>query len=55
VFRFFPQTTDYHKVLKQLVDRYENIKEIEELFSAKGLSMQARAYIMSLLAIKDKE
>ena len=55
VFEFFPKATDYHKVLRELVERLDNIDEIERLFGDSGLSMQARAYVLSLFALKEKK
>jgi hypothetical protein len=46
VFNLDASTTDYHDVLERLA-RERSIGEIEALFE-KGLSSQARAYILSL-------
>ncbi len=55
VFGFVPRATDYHKVLRRLVKEFDDIEKIEALFARNGLSMQARAYVMSLFASKGEE
>lgn len=57
VFSLTTQVTDYHNELDKLVMEYRSrenaLNKIEECFD-EGLSIQARAYIMSKLAIKEK-
>jgi hypothetical protein len=48
VFALNTEVTDYHVALRRLAEVYENIDAIEELFDGE-LSMQGRAYVMSLL------
>jgi len=55
VFRLNSEVTDYHKILRKIVKRCETLEDIEILFGEHGLSMQARAYVMSLLASKKVE
>lgn len=55
VFGFVATATDYHKVLRKLANKFDDIKEIEALFVERGLSLQARAYLMSLFALKEDE
>lgn len=50
-FQLTAGTTDFHGVLQSLATHYTSLDEIEALFD-RGLSSQARAYIMSLLAEK---
>lgn len=52
VFGFLPTVTDYHKILRLLVNKFDDIQEIEDLFGSGGLSAQARAYVMSRFAQK---
>lgn len=52
VFGLNSEVTDYHQILQQLVRRCKTLEKIEILFGKYGLSMQARAYVMSLLASK---
>lgn len=47
-------STDYHKVLNQLVERFSTLEEINALFTP-GLSGQALAYVMAGLARKAKQ
>ena len=49
VFGLHADATDYHKVLRGIVDRGLSLEQIESLFE-RGLSLQARAYVMSLIA-----
>jgi ABC-type lipoprotein export system ATPase subunit len=49
VFGLNSEVTDYHKILRRIVRQDLTIEEIEELFGPYGLSLQARAYVMSLL------
>lgn len=48
------ESTDYHKVLDALIERFSSFEEIDTLF-APGLSGQARAYVMAGLARKAKQ
>lgn len=48
------RSTDFHAILDQLISRHENLEVIEYFFQPHGLSMQARAYVMSQLAAKGK-
>ncbi|MCA0201147.1 MAG: ATP-binding protein [Proteobacteria bacterium] len=50
-FQLTAGATDYHLALQNLANQYSSLEEIEALFD-RGLSSQARAYIMSLLAEK---
>lgn len=43
------EVTDFHRILDSLVGHLHDLDKIEELFAPHGLSMQARAYVMSLL------
>lgn len=52
VFRLNSEVTDYHQILQKIVKRCKTLENIEILFGEHGLSMQARAYVMSLLASK---
>ncbi|ASY71336.1 ATP-binding protein [Sinorhizobium fredii] len=47
-------STDFHKVLDLLVRGCSSVEEIDDLFTP-GLSGQARAYVLSRLALKGKE
>lgn len=49
VFRLHPGATDFHATLKALVDSGLTTEQINGRFD-RGLSMQARAYVMSLVA-----
>lgn len=51
VFGLNSDATDFHKILKTLVEAEMSLEAIEELFE-RGLSLQARAYVMSELAQK---
>jgi predicted ATP-binding protein involved in virulence len=55
VFRLNSEVTDYHKILQTMVKRCKTLENIENLIGEHGLSMQARAYVMSLLASKKVE
>ncbi|MEX2952159.1 hypothetical protein AB4K01_13280 [Serratia fonticola] len=56
VFSLTTQITDYHNELDKLIDEYYGqtnaLKMIEKYFDS-GLSMQARAYVISKLAVKE--
>lgn len=43
------RTTDFHKTLDRLIREHKNLQTIESFFQPYGLSMQARAYVMSQL------
>ncbi|MEG8016066.1 MULTISPECIES: AAA family ATPase [Sphingomonas] len=51
VFRLHPGATDFHATLKALVDSGLTIEQIDGRFD-RGLSLQARAYVMSLAAMR---
>jgi energy-coupling factor transporter ATP-binding protein EcfA2 len=51
VFGLTSEVTDYHAVLENLAKSHTSLEQIETLFDNE-LSMQARAYVMSLLATK---
>lgn len=48
VFRLHPDATDFHATLKAMVDAGRSLKQIDAYFD-RGLSLQARAYVMSLV------
>jgi energy-coupling factor transporter ATP-binding protein EcfA2 len=52
VFALTTDVTDYHAVLRRLREAYQTIDEIESLFDGE-LSMQARAFLMSLFAERE--
>jgi predicted ATPase len=43
------RTTDFHSTLDRLIKDHKNLEIIESFFQPYGLSMQARAYVMSQL------
>lgn len=49
IFGLNSQITDFHSVLDRLVVNLRDQERIERIFSEHGLSMQARAYVMSKL------
>jgi hypothetical protein len=49
VFGLNSNATDYHEILKRIADHYGDLDRVEGVFD-RGLSLQARAYVMSLLA-----
>lgn len=51
IFRLHPDTTDFHATLKSMVDAGLTIEQINGRFDS-GLSLQARAYVMSLVAAR---
>lgn len=55
VFGLNSEVTDYHTILDDLVSEYESLQPIEALFGPSGLSLQARAYVLSRLAERDAE
>lgn len=52
VFRLHPGATDFHATLKSMVDAGLSVEEIDKQFD-RGLSFQARAYVMSLAASRE--
>lgn len=52
VFGLTAETTDFHKTLQSLARSGMTLEDIEDLFE-RGLSLQARAYVMSELAQRD--
>lgn len=52
VFGLNTETTDFYKILDSLIDNFSNLNSIEALFRPYGLSLQARAYVMSCIAKK---
>ncbi|WP_429333157.1 AAA family ATPase [Paraburkholderia sp. 35.1] len=53
VFNLTSEVTDFTATLRQLADQIQDIEEIEALFELGGLSLQARAYVMSVQASKE--
>lgn len=53
VFGLNSQVTDFHKILNRLIERRLSLEKIDELFRPYGLSLRARAYIMSQLPKKE--
>jgi hypothetical protein len=51
VFRLHPGATDFHATLKAMVDAGFTTEQIDGRFD-RGLSLQARAYVMSLVAMR---
>lgn len=49
IFGLNSEATDFHEILKRLVKDLKTLRAVEEQFDY-GLSMQARAYVMSLIA-----
>jgi predicted ATPase len=54
VFGLNSQVTDFHRVLDQLIKSRPSLETIEQLFKPYGMSLQARAYVMSRLPKKDR-
>lgn len=52
VFELNSRTTDFYKTLREISETYENIEEIESLFTPRGMSSQARAFVIGCLAQK---
>lgn len=52
IFGLDSTVTDFHTILDRLIDEFKSVKTIEYFFQPDGLSMQARAYVMSQLASK---
>jgi ABC-type lipoprotein export system ATPase subunit len=50
VFGLTSDVTDFHRILDGLITRFHSLEDIEALFIPHGLSLQARAYVMSRLA-----
>lgn len=51
VFGLHPGATDYHQTLRSLVDSGLSLEAIEERFD-RGMSLQARAFVMSLIGAR---
>jgi predicted ATPase len=54
VFALDPETTAFHPALKKLAELSATLAEVEAAFP-EGLSMQARGYVMSVIAAKAKK
>ena len=54
VFGLNSDATDYHEILRRLLERLGSVEGVEGLFDA-GLSLQGRAYLMTLSAARDSE
>jgi hypothetical protein len=52
IFGLTSEVTDFHMVLRQLAENYPNLERLEKLFD-RGLSAQARAYLMTIFAKKN--
>jgi predicted ATPase len=52
VFGLTSEVTDFHKILHHLATMHSSIDQVEQLFD-RGLSPQARAYLMTVFAKKD--
>ncbi len=52
VFGLNAGSADFHATLRALVDQKLSLAEIEKLFD-RGMSLQARAYVMSLIASRN--
>jgi predicted ATPase len=52
VFGLTTDVTDFHRILDGLTERFHSLDDIEALFVPHGLSLQARAYVMTRLAGK---
>lgn len=52
IFGLNSEVTSFHETLRQLATRHKSLEAVEEQFED-GLSMQARAYVMSVLAADD--
>jgi hypothetical protein len=53
VFGLTSEVTDFHHILRQLTELYQDIEGIEQLFD-RGLSTQARAYLMTIFAKRNQ-
>jgi predicted ATPase len=53
IFDLKSDVTDYHSILRELVAQFDTLEEIEGVFDG-SLSMQGRAYVMSLIAQKGR-
>ena len=53
VFGLTSEVTDFHRILDELTERLHSLEDVEALFVPHGLSLQARAYVMSRLAKKN--
>jgi len=54
IFGLNSEVTSFHDILRRLVNRHETLDAVEDQFD-NGLSLQARAYVLSLLAENDDE
>lgn len=50
VFNLTSEVTDFNETLRKLARQVQNLDQLEALFETGGLSLQARAYVMSVLA-----
>lgn len=50
IFNLTSEVTDFNETLRRLAGQVQNLDELEALFETSGLSLQARAYVMSVLA-----
>lgn len=51
LFGLHPAATDYHSALRQMVENGESLEQIAARFE-KGMSVQAHAYVLSLIAMR---
>ncbi|MFG1289848.1 AAA family ATPase [Xanthobacter versatilis] len=54
IFGLHSEVTGFYEILHHLVERHRTLEAVENQFD-NGLSMQARAYVMSLIAADDDE
>jgi ABC-type lipoprotein export system ATPase subunit len=54
IFGLNSEVTDYHEILKSLAEKFKTLKGVDSQFEY-GLSLQARAYVMSFLATEDDD
>jgi hypothetical protein len=54
IFGLHSEATGFHSILQRLVNRYKTLEAVEQQFD-NGLSLQARAYVLSLLADEDDD
>lgn len=50
VFNLTSEVTDFNETLRRLARQVQNLDDLEGLFETGGLSLQARAFVMSVLA-----
>ncbi|MDR6202187.1 energy-coupling factor transporter ATP-binding protein EcfA2 [Paraburkholderia graminis] len=50
VFNLTSEVTDFNETLRRLARQVQNLDDLEALFDTGGLSLQARAFVMSFLA-----